>query len=486
MAKDPDWTSKAYDAHASDLKLVGDLWSGVETMQANAASYVQRHEKESIPDWSRRVKLARLYPGLSRAVRGSSDKPFEKNVAVSEDATLGAQVQALLADPCRDGRTLTAFTKEIYQLAARDGVVHVFVDYPRVAAASSETGPTLADAVAQRAHPYCSIVAARDLLRWSTDDAGRPTMVAFRETSTELTSDGEVEVTRVRVVEPGKHTVYTRRVGSENKPVWDTGVTTIVSYQDVPLVTLYFEKDGALTARPPFLQLAHTNVSHYVLDGDYRNALRFAMCGVLFFSGMQKTEVMECLSIGPTAVYWTSNESARGQYLEQKGDAINLAVSELKKLEMEMDAEAGRPFQERVGEETATGRKIDDKRGSSLVHQWITATEDALGEILEVAAKMVNEQIPDAVTVTVWSDFTATANAPQTVESLIKLRASGDLTRKTLLQEVRRRGVIDEETDVDAEMRDLAEEEAKAAESATKPDEDPDADPEPDPNEPTA
>ena len=73
---------------------------------------------------------------------------------------------------------------------------------------------------------------------------------------------------------------------------------------------------------------------------------------------------------------------------------------------------------------------------------------DWLGEWIDV-------EIPDEFTVDVFSDFGITLNGSSDSEFLLKARAQGEITGKTFLSEIKRRGVLADSVNVEDELDEL-------------------------------
>src|SRR3546814_6971269 len=88
---------------------------------------------------------------------------------------------------------------------------------------------------------------------------------------------GERAVEQIRVLEPGRWSLWRRADAVRDRP-WRRhagGETSFgpPGFGTLPLVTVYAERTGYLTARPPLLDLAWLNLAHWQSSSDQRHIL---------------------------------------------------------------------------------------------------------------------------------------------------------------------------------------------------------------------
>ena len=112
------------------------------------------------------------------------------------------------------------------------------------------------------------------------------------------------------------------------------------------------------------------------------------------------------------------------------------------------------PAMEKLSGQTATSRSIDDGNAKSSSQGWIRSLEGALEQAYQIAAKMVGEELPDDFKIDIFQDFGIGARAQQDIQALLSASAQGKISHAKLLYELRRRGVLDETTDIEKEVED--------------------------------
>jgi hypothetical protein len=217
---------------------------------------------------------------------------------------------------------------------------------------------------------------------------------------------------------------------------------------------MYTNRKGFMLAQPPMLELAWTNLTHWQSYSDQRNILRFARCGTIFSSGVAAEE-LEGFSVGPNSLVRAESEGADMKYVEHTGKAIGEGKADLDSLEERMEHLAMEPFLARTGNETATGRGIDEAKSQADIKSWVTAEQAVLLDAYQLAANWVNVELPEDLAISIFSDFGISIRAQEDLKHLIEARKNREISRELYLQEIKRRGLLDDAVDLDDEMERL-------------------------------
>jgi hypothetical protein len=127
----------------------------------------------------------------------------------------------------------------------------------------------------------------------------------------------------------------------------------------------------------------------------------------------------------------------------------------LKDLESAMQMMAMRPLVERSGNTTATQKAINEARNDTDVQAWIGGLESAIVEAYELAAEWRGQELPEEFGVEISSEFSLGAADSSILDALHKARALREIDSATYLQELRRRDVLHEGTDIDLVMESV-------------------------------
>jgi len=491
--------------------LPDDLLGGTLRMREKGATYITQHEAEEQGDYDSLVDSAVLFGGYEKTLDDLTAKPFERPLSVNGADELSEFLGMLESDVDRTGKSLGTFAKELFREALHRGVTHVLVDFPKV-----PEGATLFDRRRIKARPVLIHVQAPRLLGVQTTFAedGSEVLAQARiweEATVPNGLYGEKVVQRVRVFTRETWEIHERVAtethpltvvnssGPESNPGPDLDEHPIAaggyalieqgthSFGEVPLVSLYFKQSGPYQGRPVFEAVGHLNLAHYQSSARQRSFLDFARVGTVALFGFTEEDMATGITWGANRYIRTEKgpRDAEVKTVEHGGQAIAAGREDLDELKEEMQALGSAPLIKRSTTITATGEAREEGQGMSQAQSWVRELEKALVQCFEFAAKWLGEELPEKFGVDVFSDFGITTRSEKESDFLIGLCESGKLTVKTLLKELKRRGLFGEAFEVQEEL-DAIDEEGPAlpdpAPGAEPPDPDPEPEDEPEPD----
>ena len=312
------------------------------------------------------------------------------------------------------------------------------------------------------------------------------THVRILEKSVERVGWEEVEVVRVRVLEPGTWQVWAPDEKGEEWHVESEG-TTSLDY--IPLVTFYAGKrTGLMECKPPLTDLAHLNVAHWQSSSDQRNVLTVSRFPILAASGVPADQKV---NIGPNNFLTTEATEGKWYYVEHTGAAIAAGQTDLSSLEDQMATYGAEYMRKKPGDETATGRALDAAEASSYLAATVRDFQDCLEQAMQFTADWLGLDNGGSVKVNADVDLSE-ADAAE-LDALLKMRAQRDISRKAFLKEMKARQVLSDDFDEDDDAEQLKEEATDSmgdmfgnGNGTKTPPVDPNADPNADPQDPTA
>ena len=449
-----DTTSIEYDSMAHRWSLLHDLLGGTESMRAAKSEWLPREPRETYTAYENRLRRSFLYNGFADTVEKLVAKPFSRPVSVQ--GSFDDRIETIKNDVDRSGRDITQLGRDVFRDLVVYGVGHVLVDFPK-----TEGVQTLADERELGVRPNLLHVSPVDLISWRTERTPsgktRLTQVRIREQRVEPKGDFIDELVHyIRVLTPDAYAVYRRKqMQDEEKDEYELVEEGTHSFGEIPLVTMYAARTGFLTAKPPLLDLAYMNLAHWQSMSDQRNVLRFARVGILFASGFTEEEMEEGLTIGPNQLIRSTNPDADIRYVEHAGQAIGAGQEDLEMLERRMEVLGLQPLVQRSGQQTATGKAIDESRVHTAIQSWIRSVENGLRDCYVLAHRWFGIEPPEDLSIDITNDFGVSLRATEDIESLLKLRAMGNISAETFLRELKRRGLISEAIDVDEELESI-------------------------------
>jgi len=202
----------------------------------------------------------------------------------------------------------------------------------------------------------------------------------------------------------------------------------------------------------PFEDLADLNITHWQSMSDQRNILKYSRFAILFGKGLDNESVENGLVLGANQSVLTKNPDADLKYVENAGTAIAAGERDLERLEERMEILGMQPFVRRAGNQTATGKAIDEGKQQTEIQAWVRALELFLHQCYEYAAIWEGKQLPEDFTIDVFNDFGLGSKAIEESELLTKAVMTGKLSNETYLREIRKRGILSEDVVIEDEL----------------------------------
>ncbi len=450
--------SSAYQRMYPRWRMIDVLLGGTEAMRAAGEEFLPQYDNESNKNYQSRLQRATLLNMTEQTLDTLAGKPFREAIVLDEDVP--TQIEDLAEDVDMQGNNLQAFARSWFREAWAKGFSHVLVEHPTPEAKTDAEGEqrprTLADDRAEGLRPYWVHVKPECLIAaYSMVVNGREvlTHVRIRETTVERVGWDEVEVTRVRVLEPGRWELWAPDEKGEEWHVEDEG-TTALGY--VPLVTFYAGKrTGLMECKPPLTDLAHLNVAHWQSSSDQRNVLTVSRFPILAASGVPADQKV---NIGPNNFLTTEAPEGKWYYVEHTGAAIAAGQTDLSSLEDQMATYGAEYMRKKPGDETATGRALDAAESSSYLAATVRDFQDCIELAMQYTADWLGLEEGGSARVNTDVDLSE-ADAAE-LDALLKMRAQRDISRKTLLDEMQKRAVLSDDFDEEADAELLAEESA--------------------------
>lgn len=454
--------SRRYVECSQKWKMIDDLCGGTIAMREAREDWLPKEEKETGAQYEARLKRSFLYGALRDTIDNAVAKPFSQPVTLSEHP-LAEKLARIENSVDRKGQSLTSFGAEVFKAALKYRYTYVIVDYP--ASRTDEEGNIIRRSVGEERsgdiRPYWVHVPPNSIIgmRKEVDDEGRETVTMMRIKSTHDEPDGEYGekiVYRITVWTSTEVIIFEapKDDGNEYREVGRRSHT----YGEVPVAKLDLDADGDEDVSLPFEDLGWMNIAHWQSMSDQRTILRIARVPFILAAGFTREELGEDLTISAGRFYRSKNPDANMKHIEHTGKAIEAGENDLLRLEERMIIQGLQPFVQQTGTQTATGKAIDKGETHTQIQAWVRETESFLVTLYEISARWVGAKLHPDFSAAINNDFGFSINAVQDVANLIKARLQREITRKTFLHELKRRGFLAESVNVDNEIAELEEE----------------------------
>ena len=446
---------------------VDAITTGVEAMRARSASYLPSFPNESRENYAYRVQSSRLTDIFSDITESLAAKPFTREVGLADDSA-PAQIDLIVEDADRMGNHLHVFAQQMFYSGIAYGLDWIMVDYP-----ATPAGATLADERRDGARPYLVRVEAKDMLEVRSAVVGASEIITYARID-ESTAD----VARVRIFErqqaegggylPAAFVVMERVKGGD----WVEAGGGVLSIGEIPLIPFFTGRriPGTWRFTLPMKRVADLQVEHYQQETNLKLAKENTCFPMLVGKGIAPPVGEDGkpvkLPVGPsTVLYAPMNElGTHGDWgvIEPGAASLQFLADQIAQTEAAMRELGRMPSVIGTAGITQVAAAAASQRASSAVQAWAYSLKDALEKALRYAAQWLG--IAYEPTVYVDTDFAIQIGDDKSPELIVALQKDGLISLQTMLQELKRRGVLSPEVDEEQEAERVLREAALSGE----------------------
>lgn len=454
---DVNTPTEEYVRHAEMWKLPRTLMGGTKAMRAAGRIYLPQEAKESDEAYKARVARSTLFNGFRKTVKDMTGKVFTKNIVLKKDVP--SQIVSYAENIDLAGRHLNVFARDVFFDTLQPGIGYILTEMPApLAQGTGRAGEvTMADEQAAGRRPYLIFIKAEDLIGWqSTIINGVVTLTQARIREVANVPDGSFAtkcVPQVRVLTPGKWEIWREATEGADKGKWVKVNGGETSLTVIPLAPVYINRTGFMTGEPPLEDLADLNVAHWQSQSDQRNILHVARVPILFMAGFGEDDTIE---IGASSAVRSSSPAAKMEYVEHSGNAIGSGDKDLANLEFQMQTQGLQLLVPQPGGKTATGEVHDDIKENSQLAMMAGALGDAIEQSFGFMALYMKLPEIKGGSVVVNTDFGIMAGAALDIPDIIAAKNAGLIDKQTAIEELKRRGLLSDDVDVDVVLDRLA------------------------------
>lgn len=430
------------------------LMGGSRAMRESGTEYLPKFEGESPESYQQRLKMSWLFNGYRKTVKDMTGKVFAKPVEIEAGPT---QIADWAENIDMQGNDLSTFARRVFEDGYDAGISFIWVDAP-----PRNGVVTLAQVEAENLRPYFVHLPVEDVLGWKSETIGNVTrLTQFRIMETVTKPDekdefAQVEIQQVRVLDRTEGGVQTRlfRKGRDAEKWEQVGEPTLSGVPEITVVPFYANRTGFFTGEPILDDLADVNIAHWQSQSDQRHILHFARVPVLFAAGRTEDEPAIKFSAGVAIV--SSDPQAKLMWVEHSGAAIGAGRQDLKDLEFQMETFGLQLLVARPGGQSATGEALDAGKETSTLAMTADELQDALEQAFAYMGLYAN--FGDDVSLIVNREYGVSMMTAQDLTAMLTAVNTGNMSRATFLNEMKRRGMISADVDIEEEAERIADE----------------------------
>jgi hypothetical protein len=477
-----DSQHKSYKAHVSQWQRCRDVHDGSDAIKARGVQYLpmldgQREKPERYESYKLR---ALFYNGMSRTVSGLTGAVFRKDPVTKTPAV----IKSHLEDITLSRTPFVSFAMRVLEETIKVGRYGVMVEF-------SDT----------KNRPYWVPYIAENIINWRAVNVGGEsvlTRVVLRECANETDPQDafttkEVEQYRVLELVVGvgdaavlatsdtmRSAYYRVRVYRKNdKGDWAVfGGDTIPkrraeSLQFIPFQFFGPASLGSDVEKPPLLDLADVNLSHYRSSADLEHGRHFCGLPTPWASGVQAGTT---LAIGSGTAWTLEDANARAGYLEFSGQGLGPLKDALADKESKMATLGARLLEaSKAGGEADTATAVRMRHSGEHAVLKVIASTAQMGveSLLRVHAWWMGaalriEEATALVEVALNNEFFDIQVTPDELRTLMLLWQSGGMSFETFYWNLTRGGVTRPGVTVDAERKLVEAESADRLDAAAE------------------
>lgn len=476
----PDTPSDAAVDMRERSMLPEDLMGGTLQMQRQSHVWMPREPDETDHNYRVRVSRSTLFPFYEDTICDMASRPFGKEVWFETKPT--DHFEAFLKDIDGTGKSVTVFARDLLMQAMHRGMAYILVD------ADANSGANLKTSLNRRVYAKqidpLMVLEVRD----DADKEGNKHVTYVRYIKIEESVDNFVISKEPTVIELEREigdnigAMRVWRFDDKEKKWWlddSSGGPYNPGEKGIPLFALYGNQIGAWHGRPVLEQLAWINFAHYTSRSDHAHVMRVARLVTLVLTGWKKSgpgnamdKGYKTTTLGPLSKLESGNPDARASFLEPSGVSMELSLKDLENLSDEAKRLGARHLTSKTGNVTARSVNMDDKKTVNNLQTFCIRLEDILSQILSAFASWRKTTVPSGLVPVVNKEFTTEDDVQSGAQAVAV--SSPHLSKKNILRELKRFGLVSPVLDVDENITDLKheqkEEKALAMESMGSPD----------------
>lgn len=418
-----------YSKNLTKWQLMRDALAG----EVAKEKYVPKLSDQEAEEYSAYVGRAEFYNATARTQVALTGLLFAKPPKVE----LPEVLKTIAENVSLDDDTLEALAKNIADECLSVGRCGVLVDLPSVEKA--DYSKLEAERLNLRA--YATLYKAENIINWKTtkiNGSNVTSLVVLAETYAEPTDDEFVDKikTRYRVLDLHEG-YYRQRVFSETK----AGNFEVVSeiYPSANgrkleyLPFTFFNVNDLKTSveKPPLLDLAKVNISHFRSEVDLEHGTHFTALPTPYVTGYQG-ETEGKLKIGSTAVWAINSPDAKVGFLEFSGAGLSTLENRIAVKEKRMSILGARLLldEKKTAEATETLQMRKSGENAVLTSVASTISEGIVSFLKDIAffENIAGENLIYEIN----TDYNLTMIEPQLLAQIIAGIQSGDIPNEVL------------------------------------------------------
>lgn len=430
MAK--NFKSKQYTNHENQIKVVNDIYNGVDT----AKDYLYQYSEEDKTEFGNRQNTADLDNYVASTVDAIKNIIFRKPINLSgvEDTTVQEYLEKI-----NFTNSINEFAKTTLTNRIKEGYSYILVDSVQYDK-EKVTNKAQQDALGIR--PYFVNIKRSNVFRVVLDEQSNHDVVIISE-AVEEWSEAELEsktIEQVRVLyRDGRVQLW------RDDEVYKTFNT---NQSEITIVKV--GNDDI----PPLYDLAKTNINLFNRESEKENYVRMGANPFIAIFGDLEQEDGEAVTLSINSGLKFSNKSeSDAKWIEMSGanyeiikDTIQEHRNKMQRISVEFTTE--------VSNRTATEVEKESTTAKSQLTHYATELEEGINTAIEMLS-LYKDGITGENTALVNKDFESNILTDRQFNMLMQLHTNNTISRERLLSAVERGEILEVLSDDDKAKEEL-------------------------------
>ncbi len=450
-----------YAARKNQWEKLRDCAAGQEAIHAKTVKYLPKLSGQSDAEYKAYLGRTLFYGATGRTIDGLSGMVFRK----PPQYVVPAGFEPMTYDVTLDGTTLHGFAEELVDDDITIGRAGILVDHPSVAANTSK-----AQAEAMNVRPFMKHYTAEQIFNWKTEgrkNAQVVTQVRLWEWVI-VPGDNEFDFNtrqQIRVLDFNDAGQYRQRIFFKvkfprGKEEWvQQGPDIIPLKNGVPLDVIPFffvgvKKGSAKVEKPPLIDLANANISHFQSSADLEHGAHFTGLPTAVITGHTDSsgdgEEAEEYRIGAATAWVFPEAEAKAEYLEFQGQGLEALEKRCDKKEEYMAFLGARMLSpEKKGVEAVETAQIHRTGEVSVLASLAQSVSESIEAALSFMCEWAGFDGTD-VTFDLNKDFLAVQMSAQDLTALLQTWQAGGMAFADFLENLKKGEIVrDDRTEED-------------------------------------
>jgi hypothetical protein len=470
-AKSPAAPSIDHQAMAPLWFQVRSIMGGTNAMRENAAVFLPRYPRETDDNYNFRRKNARFTNVYQDIVENLAQRPFAKEVVIEDDAP--DDLHRFCEDVDGRGSTIHSFAGDVFANGINAGLDWILVDYT----AGVPENATRAVEREIGARPFwCRYTADRVLAAESAMINGKEEFVHVRlkETVVERVGFEEKAVDQIRVLNreqtsPGVYSAPTWEIWQKRKDAQSSSETWQRTQgptaMTVPVITLVpflagRRKGTSWQVQAPMEGAADLQIELFQLESSLKHIETLTAFPMLSANSVEPPVGEDGkpapVPVGPHAVLYAP-DGGSWAFIEPSAESLNFLREHIKDTTKELRELGRQPLTAQTGNLTVVTTAFAAQKANAAIQAWALNLKVALEQALRYTAMWLRQD-PEVYfgAVLIDLDFDLGLGDDASFGQVMQMRRNGDISRKALITEAKRRNILTAEYDPDEDAEELA------------------------------